>query len=108
VIRYSRFGGNNMSRKFLAMALVLAVFCIAAGCSFTTSTTNTFDKVKAGMTPEQVVEAMGETDSITKIELWRYQEDDTTIDISIQDGKVVSVRTFTVKSLKKSEPEEKE
>jgi hypothetical protein len=52
------------------------------------------------MTPEQVIEAMGESNSITKIELWRYQEDDTTIDISIENGQVVNVRTMTVKSLK--------
>jgi hypothetical protein len=92
-----------MSGKFLPAALALAAFC--AGCTFTTTGTNTFDRVKAGMTPEQVIEAMGETDSITKIELWRYQEEDTTIDISIQEGKVVSVRTYTVKSLKQKEKE---
>jgi hypothetical protein len=91
-----------MSRKVLVVVLILTAFCVAS-CSFTTTTTNTFDKVKVGMTPEEVVGAMGETDSITKIELWRYQEDDTTVDVSIQDGKVVNVRTFTVKSLKEKD-----
>jgi ABC-type uncharacterized transport system YnjBCD substrate-binding protein len=89
-----------MNKKLPVIAgLLMAVFLAACNFTTTTTTSNAFDKVKVGMTPEQVIEAMGESNSITKIELWKYQEGDTTIDISIQDGQVVNVRTMTVKSL---------
>ena len=90
-----------MKKRINFIALLIIITLIIISCNFTTSTTNTYDKVKIGMTTEQVIEAMGETSSITKTETWEYQEDDTTIDISIQDGKVVNVRTVTVRSLQR-------
>ena len=88
-----------MKKRFITLLIIITL--IAISCNFTTSTTNTYNKVKIGMTTEQVIEAMGETSSITKIETWEYQEDDTAIEISIQDGKVVNVMTVTVKSLQR-------
>ena len=90
-----------MIKKLCGFAWLIILCHFVVSCNFTATTTNAFDKVKAGMEPAQVLEAMGEPDSITKIEVWKYQEDDTTIDISIQDGRVINVRTFTIMSLKK-------
>jgi hypothetical protein len=88
-----------MLKKLMFFILTLIFLSIITGCNFTKTTTNTFDKVKTGMSPEQVIEAMGEAAVKTTVEIWRYQENNTIIDISIQDGQVVNVRTFTVKSL---------
>ena len=81
--------------------LSILVLLIAASCSFTTTTTNTFSKVKPGMTLEEVSEAMGEPKSITRIEIWHYEEDDSTIEISIQDERVVYANATKVKTTKK-------
>ena len=88
-----------MNRRTIIITGLLIIALFAAGCNFTTTTTNTFNRVKVGMTPEQVIGEMGEAQSVTAIEFWRYQEDDTAIEISIQDGKVTNVRTVTVKSM---------
>jgi hypothetical protein len=78
---------------FVIMVLLLT----GCGVSNTKVTKENYDKLKTGMTYEQVTEIMGKADTSSesdmgefgKIELWHYQLGGKAIDVTFENGVVI-------------------
>jgi hypothetical protein len=78
---------------FVIMVLLLT----GCGVSNTKVTKENYDKLKTGMTYEQVTEIMGKADTNSesdmgefgKIELWHYQLGGKAIDVTFENGVVI-------------------
>jgi hypothetical protein len=84
-------------KKRILGCLIVVLFLVGCGISNTKVTRENYDKLKTGMTYEQVTEIMGKADTssesdmgeLGKIELWHYQLGGKAIDVTFENGKVI-------------------
>jgi hypothetical protein len=85
-----------MRRRILG-CVIMVLLLVNCGVSNTKVTKENYDKLKTGMTYEQVTEIMGKADTssesdmgeLGKIELWHYQFGGKAIDVTFENGKVI-------------------
>jgi len=88
-----------MKNKIIDILVLFVFFTVLVGCgiSNTKVTRENYDKLKNGMTSQEVLEIMGKANTSTesdmgelgKIELWHYQLGNKAIDITFDNGKVI-------------------
>ena len=87
-----------MRSKIIGLLLLSIFLIVLVGCSVSNTkvTRENYDKLRNGMTQEQVTEIMGKANmtsesdmgDLGKIELWHYQLGNKAIDVTFENGRV--------------------
>ncbi|GHU36135.1 hypothetical protein FACS1894172_18710 [Spirochaetia bacterium] len=88
-----------MKNKWIGVAVLFSILFLLVGCGVSNIRVSkeNYDKLKTGMTQEQVLEVLGKADTssesdmgeLGKIELWHYQLGGKAIDVTFENGIVI-------------------